>query len=244
MQSKFYQYSFGNVLLILSQRPEATRVAGYKKWQEFGRQVTKGEKAIKIVAPMPKKTEDAATGEEKTMMRFGWGNVFDVAQTEGEPLPDLSIPVLEGDEGGALYDDLARMAARDEVRVDRVDTLPNETMGFYDPDRRRIVVREAPQLQMTKTLAHELSHALTGQHETYDEHRDEHETIAEASAYVVLKHFGLDSSARSVPYVASWSQDRAVLRGVLGTIQGTANTIISRIEANYGIPVGGQEEAQ
>jgi hypothetical protein len=79
-----------------------------------------------------------------------------------------------------------------------------------------------------------LPNHLTGKHETYGELRAEHETIAEASAYVVLAHFGLDSGERSFPYVAVWAHDRTVLRGVLGTIQGVATTLISRVEAQNG----------
>lgn len=242
LQSRFHHYSFGNVLLILSQRPEATRVAGYRTWQGLGRQVRKGEQAIKIVVPMPKKAADAATGEAQTLMRFGVGNVFDVAQTEGEPLPDLTVPVLAGDAGGQLYAGLEQVAAADGVTVERNDSYAPgypDRMGHYEPTTRKVVVRGGvSQLQQTKTLAHELAHHFTGIYERYDEHRAEHETIAEASAYVVLKHFGLESGERSIPYVAAWSQDRATLKGVLGTIQGVSNTIISRIEAQHGTPVG------
>lgn len=241
LQSRFSTYSWGNVCLIAAQRPDATRVAGYRAWQRLGRQVRRGEAAIRIIVPLPQRsahpeTDASGDDQEHTALRFGVGHVFDLSQTEGEPLPEVAVPVLEGDDGGALYDDLARFAARDAVRVDRVADLPGATMGFYDPARRRIVVREAAQIQMTKTLAHELAHHLTGRHETYDAHRDEHETVAEAAAYVTLAHFGLDSGARSFPYIATWAKDRATLTGVLGTIQGVTNRMISAVEGLHGLP--------
>ena len=102
-------------------------------------------------------------------------------------------------------------------------------MGFYDPARRRIVVREAPQSQMTKTLAHELAHHFTGLPETYDAEREAHETTAESVAYVVCAHFGLDTGARSFPYVATWSKEPAVLKASLATIQRVAATSIDRL---------------
>lgn len=186
VQARFHTYSWGNVCLILEQRPEATRVAGYRAWQRLGRQVKRGEQAIRIFVPMSKKAENPETGEEERRTFFGVGSVFDIAQTEGEPLPHVDVPILEGDEGGQLYSSLAAVAQSDGVAVERTRDLGtgmSETMGFYRPgERPTIVVREAPQLQMTKTLAHELAHHVTGKHETYGEHRAEHETIAEASA--------------------------------------------------------------
>jgi antirestriction protein ArdC len=239
VQARFHAYSWGNVCLILGQRPEASRIAGYRAWQGLGRQVKRGETAIRIVVPMAKKAENPDTGDEERRTFFSVGHVFDIAQTEGEPLPQVEVPILEGDEGGQLYERLAAAAQADGVAVERTRDLGagmTDTMGFYRPgEHPTIVVREASPLQMVKTLAHELSHHLTGKHETYGELRAEHETIAEASAYVVLAHFGLDSGERSFPYVATWAQDRAVLRGVLGTIQGVANTLITHVEEQHAV---------
>lgn len=238
-QARFHRYSPNNVALILAQRPDATRIAGYRTWQALGRQVRRGESAIKIIVPMAQRRREADDreqrqhhdGDEPLRLRFGVGNVFDISQTEGEALPEMAVPTLEGDDGGILYDDLARMAHGENIRIDRTDRLPSPTaMGFYHPPTRRIVVRQAAQLQMTKTLAHELAHHFTGMPETYDASREEHETIAESVAYVVLAHFGLDSGARSFPYIATWARDTAVLRGALGTIQRVAGTIIDRLE--------------
>lgn len=249
-QARFHCYSPNNVALILAQCPDATQIAGYRTWQALGRQVRRGESAIKIIVPMPIRQREAEgpdqdqlrDGEGSVRLRFGVGNVFDVSQTDGEALPDVAVPMLEGDDGGILYDDLARMAHEDDIRIDRTDQLPSPTaMGLYHPPTRRIVVREAAQLQMTKTLAHELAHHFTGMPETYDARREEHETIAEAVAYVVLAHFGLDSGERSFPYIATWARDTTVLRGALGTIQRVAGTIIDRVERQASIAAGPDE---
>ncbi len=238
-QARFHRYSPNNVALILTQCPDATQIAGYRTWQALGRQVRRGESAIKIIVPMARRRREADDHDqgphhdtdEPVRLRFGVGNVFDISQTEGEALPAVDVPTLEGDDGGLLYDDLARMAHSEDIRIDRSDQLPSPTaMGFYHPPTRRIVVREAAQLQMTKTLAHELAHHFTGLPETYDARREEHETVAESVAYVVLAHFGLDSGERSFPYIATWAQDPAVLRGALSTIQRVASIIIDRVE--------------
>src|SRR5215212_9354843 len=98
-QAKFHQYSFGNVLLILAAKPDATRVAGYQTWKSLGRQVRRGEKGLRIIVPMRGRTavspaESETSDEEKpkterTIVRFGTGSVFDIAQTDGEPLPTV-----------------------------------------------------------------------------------------------------------------------------------------------------------
>jgi antirestriction protein ArdC len=238
IQAKFHRYSWGNVGVILSQRPDATRVAGYRTWQALGRQVRRGEQAIKIFVPMTRKAENTEAGEEERKLFFGIGHVFDIGQTDGPPLAQVEVPVLEGDEGGVLYTQLEQLAGEEGVTVTRRGDLGpgmRETMGYYRPgEPPAITVRHASQLQMTKTLAHELGHHFTGLHETYDEHRDAHETVAESVAYVVLAHFGLDSGARSFPYVATWAKDTTTLRSVLGTIQGVAAAIIDRIEQRFG----------
>jgi hypothetical protein len=98
-------------------------------------------------------------------------------------------------------------------------------MGFYERDNRAIYLREAAQLQKTKTLAHELAHHFAG----HQVSGSESETEAEAVSYVVLAHHGLDSGERSFPYIATWSQDKAVLKAALATIQTLSTAIIDKL---------------
>jgi antirestriction protein ArdC len=249
VQARFHHYSYGNVLLILAQRPDVTRIAGYRAWQSLGRQVRRGERGIKILVPMKVREsgdqaptnagdtaepaampKDPGPGADPAGLRrrllFGIGTVFDVSQTDGEPLPAIDVPVLDGADGADLYGRLEAVAHEDGLSVERGGprlTHP-ETMGFYSPTERLIVVREAAQFQMTKTLAHELAHHH-GDHRLSDA---QSETIAESVAYVILAYHGVDSGARSFPYVATWSRRPAVLRGALHQIETVSRTLIDR----------------
>src|SRR5215210_5617885 len=229
-QAKFHHYSFGNVLLILAQKPDATRVAGYRTWQSMNRYVRKGEKSIGILAPLKKKITDQDTGDERWgLYGFRRASVFDISSTEGEPLPEVPVPVLDSEAGGELY---ARLedAARDEgLTVQRGHErfgAREQMMGFYEPQNRLIALREGSQLQMTKTLAHELGHHVAG----HTESGPASETEAEGIAYVVLAHHGLDSGERSFPYVATWAKDKTVLKAALTSIQQVSLTLIERTQ--------------
>jgi antirestriction protein ArdC len=229
-QARFHRYSFANTLLILLQRPDATQVAGFQAWKKLGRQVRRGEKGIAIVVPHTRKMSDEGgeDGEERRVAGFGTGHVFDISQTDGEPLPAVAVPVLAGEEGQALYDRLTGLVARENLSLERqsAEVMQDGVMGFHLPAAGRIVVREAAPLQMTKTLAHELGHHFSGQHDT----RAESETIAESVAFVVCAHHGLDTGERSFPYVATWSQDTAAFKQALGTIQRVSARMIDGLE--------------
>lgn len=226
VSARFHTYSLGNQLLIALQRPDATRVAGFHTWKKLGRFVKKGETGIRIFVPHVRKATNEAGEEERVVTSFGTGVVFDVSQTDGDPLPEHEVPLLEGDEGGELWSGLSGFAAREGVSVEvrPLEDLPEGVMGYYSPLEKQIVVAENPQRQMTKTLAHELGHHVA----RFDD-RAENECIAEGIAYVVCGHFGLDTGERSFPYVAAWAADKERLRGVLGTIQSASATIISGV---------------
>src|SRR5439155_18276426 len=158
--ARFHKYSFSNLMLIASQRPDATQVAGFQTWKSLGRQVRKGEKGIAFFAPCPVKRVDAETGEEARRLFFRVVHVFDIAQTDGADLPALAWPVLaDGPEG--LYDDLVGVAEHLGLTVATTDTSPSGARGWFDPSARRVTIVDAyPLASRARTLLHELAHAL------------------------------------------------------------------------------------
>ncbi|MDO8682901.1 MAG: ArdC family protein, partial [Armatimonadota bacterium] len=170
-QARFHKYSFGNCMLIAFQRPEATRVAGYKTWQSLGRQVCKGAKGIAILVPYMMRVNATEESEEsriaesaeskpvdaRVVTRFGTGYVFDVADTTGADLPSLNVPTLSGDDNG-LWARLVTLAQSFSLSVETADSLTGQAMGYIQG--ARIVVRQSSPAQMSKTLAHEIAHHL------------------------------------------------------------------------------------
>ena len=230
-QAAFHNYSFGNTLLIASQCPEASRVAGFKTWQKLGRHVRKGEKAIKILAPRPYTVTDEE-GKERDKVAFASVSVFDISQTDGEDLPTVANK-LTGDDKGLI----AKLAAFSNNRGVKVAiTATSEGMnGFYSPEKDSITVSDALEpAQQAKTLAHEIAHSFLHRDlEVYRAHRPDSELEAESVAFVVLNHFGIDSGDYSFGYVASWrGADNAVstLKACATRIQATAKAIIDGIE--------------
>ena len=226
VSSRFHEYSLGNQLLIAMQRPDATHVAGFHAWLKLGRHVLRGEKGIKIMVPHVRKVANDQGDEERRVTGFGAGYVFDVSQTDGEPLPTHDVPTLEGEAGQELWDGLSHFAMREgvTVRIAELQDLPTETMGYYQPATKEIVVGAYSQRQRTKTLAHELGH-----HIARVDDRAENECVAEGIAYIVCAHFGIDTGERSFPYVAGWAKDKAVLKNVLGTIQSASAALIEGV---------------
>jgi hypothetical protein len=239
VQARFHRYSPNNAALILMQRPDATRVAGYNDWLRMHRFVRKGERAIKIIVPMFKTAVDDESGEARRHVFFGVGHTFDLSQTDGEPLPEVEVPILTGEDGGGLFIHLARVAARESLQLTTEPELPGEMMGYYARQKREIVLRLAARLQMTKTLAHELAHHFAGDGSPEDHSpRAEQETVAESVSYVTLAHYRLDSGARSFPYIATWCRDRKLLQQAMGTIQKVSATIIDGVEAQQAAAEG------
>lgn len=233
VQAKFHHYSWSNSMLILMQRPDASLIAPLRKWNEMGRRVIKGERGIRILAPSISKDEE--TGE-KTLKGFVPVAVWDVTQTEGEPLPEPKIPkLLEGDAGGTLFDALLEYAGHEMVQVrllHHARELHIGANGEYRPRTRQIRLRPNPMSQMTKTLAHELSHHVHIQYfGTESDSRSERETVAEASAYVVSQYFGLDSGDYSFPYLAGWAANRDQLKSQLSLIQKVSSRIIDGLNS-------------
>lgn len=253
VMSQFHHYSFNNTLLIALQRPDATLVAGYRAWEKkFNRHVMKGEKGIQIIAPAPirEKQEqekiDPDTGEvvlrddgqpeteevTVTIPRFKVSTVFDVSQTDGEPLPELG-----GDELTASVEnfDIFMEAIRSMAPVSiRFDEIAGDTKGYYDNVNKEIVIQSGMgELQTMKTAVHEASHAILHDRDRMREQgilKDQMtiECESESIAFTVLSHFGLDTSEYSFPYIAGWSSGRDMkeVKSSLDTIRKTAREMI------------------
>ena len=203
-KTKFYQYSFNNALLIYLQRPDASLVAGYRRWQELGRQVRKGETGIAILAPIVRRVED-----EKQVVGFRSARVFDVSQTDGEPLPEVPQPVLLTDDGEAVREALVRAEAFAVARDFPVayQELRGTALGSFSVTKRVIKVRpDLPPLQTLKTLVHELAHGLMHAAPNADDKRHLVELEAESCAFLVLHELGLDTSRYTFPYLANWAE--------------------------------------
>lgn len=229
--SAFRRYSFNNLMLIALQCPHATHVAGFRKWQELGRQVRKGEKAIKILGYSTKKITktDPVTGEEveDRVKRFPVLSVFDVSQTNGEPVPSnaYELPTGEGPAGM-----LERLSAwlRGEGWTLRELPLGGMMEGYTD-HRRRIIATETglePAARLV-VLLHEVAHALLHENDAeYVTHRGVCETEAESTAYVIANLIGMDVDASSVSYVAGWTKaDREVITAAATNVLRAVNVI-------------------
>lgn len=203
-RAKFHAYSFFNTLLILSQYPTATLVSGYRKWQELGRQVRKGEKGITILAPLIRKDKD--NPESKVLTGFRQVKVFDISQTDGEPIPTAPRPtLLEGNNAliQAAITALEEFCTVEGIPVDRELKHPS-AFGMYRTTERSISLRSGmPKLQELKTLVHEVAHALL--HQDTSVERIVAELEAESTAYLTLHQLGLDTSAYSFAYLANWT---------------------------------------
>lgn len=255
--SKFHNYSFNNTLLIAMQKPDATLVAGYKAWQKnFERHVNKGEKAIRILAPAPYKIKeerdkiDPVTQEllldkdgnpqkeevEITIPAFRAVSVFDLSQTDGKPIPELTAKELLSDVEG--YQDMIRAVEAISPVPIELEEIAGDSKGYYDREAKRIAVQEnMSESQTLKTMIHEVAHSKlhskeVEQDEQMRKDRNTKEVEAESVAYTVCQHFGVDTSDYSFGYIAGWSsgRDTKELRASMDTIRRTASELITGIE--------------
>jgi len=237
--SKFRDYSIGNQILIMLQKPDAARVAGFNTWKDLGRWVRKGEKGIAILAPvMPPKPKPGEREQDETEaeaeieprpVHFKVVYVFALSQTEGKPLPEFEVPVLSGEANENLFADLLAHMKQRGVSVDFEPrpSLDPGIKGFFS--QAGIWVRpEEPRAQQLKTLLHEIAHYYS--EGVFHIPRADAETIAESAAFVVGTHFGFDTGVRSFPYVALWAKDKKVLENNLGAIRRVSTTIIEALE--------------
>lgn len=212
-QARFHHYSFRNSLLIALQMPEATQVAGFRRWQEMGRQVRKGEKALYILAPLAYSQTDEETGEKVRALR-GWRMVavFDVSQTDGDELPELPMQRLRGEAPASVWAGLVAVAEGLGYRVEEVAEClghPGANGVTWFSERLIEVLATNEPAQRVKTLCHELGHALLhdpdgGSGAPLSDRRF-CELEAESVAFVVCDALGLASDDYSFGYVASWA---------------------------------------
>jgi len=232
--ARFHMYSPNNVAMIHAQNRDATHVAGYRAWQALGRRVKKGERGIRIVVPHRARIVPAEDDRQEQEIVTGWGigYVWDIAQTEGEPLAVPPIHgVLTGDATVAeiVQEELTGWLRREGVTLVREET--GRANGYYLPRTREIAIhRDLTGVRELKTLVHEAAH-FAADHAGGVRWEDA-ETVAEGAAYTVLSHFGLDTSGYSFGYVADWARDLAVVRRNLAAIQQTAHRLIVAIEGN------------
>ena len=207
--TRFHHYSAGNVMLITAQRPDATHVAGYRTWQRLGRNVRRGEHGIAILAPCTYRRPADTTGDDDAaaavLRGFRIIHVFDIAQTDGEPLPDVAPALLTGDDPTGLYDRLAGQIFAAGFELRRGNCRPAN--GVTDYATRTVTIGDdlAP-AQAAKTLAHELGHVLLHDGTEYATGcRGRAEVEAESVAYLIGAAAGLDTGGYSFAYIAHWS---------------------------------------
>ena len=261
VMARFHNYSLNNTILIALQDPQATLIAGYAAWQKnFGRQVMKGEKAIRILAPTPykKKMEvaviDPSTGQvrinpdgtkqtelkEVMVPAFKVVNVFDVRSTEGRPLPSIGVNELTGDvRQYEMFFEALKRSCPVPIGFEQIDS---GAKGYYHTVDHRIALQEGmSQAQTIKTLIHEMGHQKLHSMDPKDLPPEEprltrnaKEVEAESVAYTVAQHFGIETSDYSFAYIAGWSagKDTPELKASLDRIRKAADELITTIDGH------------
>lgn len=221
--ARFHDYSFGNVMLIVSQRPGATHVAGYRAWQKLGRQVRKGEKGITIMAPMLFKPKDTKTNDEDMFLRFRAVSVFDIAQTEGEALPEP--PRVSGDPGHH-WDRLTGFVEAEGIAI------RYESLGSIHGQSRGGTIALSDELddaERFSVLVHELAHELMHQGPNKPDPRPPktvRELEAESVAFVVCTAVGMKTGTASSDYIQSHGGNAELLGQSMQRVQKTAERIL------------------
>lgn len=256
VMSKFHSYSFNNTMLILAQRPSASFVAGYNSWiNNFKRHVNKGEKGIMIFAPY-KSTETVEMNmideqgnfvkdkdgnilqEEKEISKtkFMIKKVFDITQTSGEPLPELTHPLTgTSKEAIALVESIQEISKIPiELKSPKEDSLISDGVhGYYSTVNDNIVVnKEMDMQQIAKTMIHEYVHSRL--HKDSKKPMEQKEIEAESLAFVICDHFGIDTSEYSFNYIGAYTNgEQKNLKSILTNIHKDAHEIILSIEEPF-----------
>lgn len=257
--ARFPRYSVNNSLLIMMQKPDATAVQSYTAWQRMGRQVKRGEKGIRILAPTPYRIqkeqerigvdgkvvldrdgEPVTDRVEISMMAFKLVSTFDVSQTEGDPLPTLGADELRGEV--ANYETMFEAMKNVSPVPVSFEDMNGGAKGYFSILENRIAIRNGmDEIQNVKTLVHEMAHAklhsMAAQkaREGGEQTRNSKEVEAESVAYMVCQHFGMDTGEYSFGYIAGWSEGRQMpeLKESLQTIRDASSEMIGSIEEAY-----------
>ena len=260
--SHFHHYSVNNQMLIFSQCPHATLVAGYQKWQnQFSRHVLRGEKGISILAPTPYKIKvekekldpdtklplldadgNTITEEKEVQIpMFRPVKVFDVSQTDGKPLPErVQSPVAELTGNVEHYEAFMEALRRVSPVPIEMKPLSNNLDGFFSPSKQSITLRDGmSEVQTVCAAVHEIAHSklhdYAKQPNSHPKDSSTEEIEAESIAYTVCAYFGIETSANSFGYVATWSKDKDLkaFKESLDTIRKTSSELISGVEQQF-----------
>ena len=260
--SHFHHYSVNNQMLIFSQCPHATLVAGYQKWQnQFSRHVLRGEKGISILAPTPYKIKvekekldpdtklplldadgNTITEEKEVQIpMFRPVKVFDVSQTDGKPLPErVQSPVAELTGNVEHYEAFMEALRRISPVPIEMKPLSNDLDGFFSPSKQSITLRAGmSEVQTVCAAVHEIAHSklhdYAKQPNSQPKDSNTEEIEAESIAYTVCAYFGVETSANSFGYVATWSKDKDLkaFKDSLDTIRKTSSELISGVEQQF-----------
>ena len=260
--SHFHHYSVNNQMLIFSQCPHATLVAGYQKWQnQFSRHVLRGEKGISILAPTPYKIKvekekldpdtklplldadgNTITEEKEVQIpMFRPVKVFDVSQTDGKPLPErVQSPVAELTGNVEHYEAFMEALRRISPVPIEMKPLSNDLDGFFSPSKQSITLRAGmSEVQTVCAAVHEIAHSklhdYAKQPNSQPKDSNTEEIEAESIAYTVCAYFGIETSANSFGYVATWSKDKDLkaFKDSLDTIRKTSSELISGVEQQF-----------
>jgi hypothetical protein len=234
---RFHNYSWGNILLINSQRPTATHVAGYHGWRDLGRHVKTGEKGMMIFAPILTKQRDnsptppspakAATTKDDIFRLTGFRTafVFDVEQTEGKPLPEFAKTTGDPKD---FADKLKTLVAKQGISLE-YDTSIAPAQGISYGGKIKLIP-DMPPAEEFSVLVHELAHEML--------HKERHETRlpeviretqAEAVAYVVSRGVELETNSAAADYIALYTGDKKTLAESLSVIQETSSRILDEL---------------
>lgn len=235
--SKFHNYSVNNTILIHSQMPDASYVAGFTTWKKLGRYIKKGQKGIGIFSPcFFKKTvhnDETDEDEEVEYTSFKISYVFDVSQTEGkEFIADSYISEISGNND--YYKDLIKAAIASSPVDVSFEEIKGGAKGYYSKDEHKIAVKAGMSDAMSvKTLIHEIAHArIHSGKKGVELDSNTKEVQAESVAFIVTNFFGIDTSDYSFGYIASWSEDKKTeeLKNSLDLIKNTASELINAVK--------------